>query len=137
VIDAATGWYFVHASIKAVVLCGEDVLLCRNNRDRWELPGGWPSREDVSLADVVRREVREETGLDVVAGPVVGATLLRIADAGPVVVVGLLAHSDRVLKLEPSDEHSEVRFFPVDHLPDALDDEYRELIDVARARDIV
>ena len=133
-IDAATGWYFVHASVKGVVLAGDEVLLCRNSRDGWELPGGWPSRADGSLADVVHREVREETGLEVEVGPVVGAELLEVPGGGPVVVVALLAHPADKPGLTPSDEHTEVRFFDCRELPDALEPGYRELIETARAR---
>ena len=43
------------------------VLLLRNYREEWELPGGRPD-DGESLADAATREVREETGLDVTAG---------------------------------------------------------------------
>ena len=52
-------------SVKGVCLneAGE-VLLCRNDRDEWELPGGRPqSGED--YANCLRRELLEETGLSV------------------------------------------------------------------------
>lgn len=134
-IDAATGWYFVHASVKAVVLSGDEVLLCRNPRDTWELPGGWPSEQDTSLTDVVHREVREESGLEVTVGPVVGADLLAIPGAGQVVVVALLAHPTHRTAPVASEEHSEVRFFARADVPSALETGYLKLIDAARLAD--
>ncbi|MGV9302170.1 NUDIX domain-containing protein [Nonomuraea sp. NPDC003727] len=129
-IDAETGWYFMHASIKGVVLHGDRVLLCRNPRGRWELPGGWPAKEDTTLAEVVAREVREESGLEVTVGPVVGAEILTIGKAGKVVIVALLAtvRGCPPSALTPSDEHSDLRFFPVADLPDDLEDGYAPLI---------
>ncbi len=130
-IDAETGWYFMHASIKGVVLADGAVLLCRNPRDTWELPGGWPSREDATLADVVRREVREESGLEVEVGPVVGAEILNIANAGKVIVIALRATVNGPATLRLSHEHSDLRFFPVDELPENLESGYAALIDAA------
>lgn len=66
------------------------MLLCRNPRDEWELPGGWPDRDDRTLADTVIREVREECGIEVTVGDVVHAETLRFGD-DPVVIVALVA----------------------------------------------
>ncbi|GGT39850.1 NUDIX domain-containing protein [Nonomuraea spiralis] len=133
-IDAETGWYFMHASIKGVVLTDEGVLLCRNPRNAWELPGGWPDRADDTLAQVVRREVLEESGLDVEVGEVVGAEIFHIA-GGKVLIVALLATPVGPVEPRVSDEHSDLRFFPVDRLPDDLEAGYAALIGAAvRAR---
>ncbi|NUR83673.1 MAG: NUDIX domain-containing protein [Nonomuraea sp.] len=129
-IDAETGWYFMHASVKGVVLADDAVLLCRNPRNAWELPGGWPDREDDTLADVVRREVREESGLDVVVGDVVGAEIFHVA-GGKVLVVALLATPVGPVRLRTSEEHSDLRFFPVDRLPGDLEAGYATLIEAA------
>src|SRR6478735_4014435 len=68
-IDATTGWYVVPATIKAVVLSPDGcVLLARNLRGEWELPGGWPTREDETVGDVIRREVAEEASIEVDVG---------------------------------------------------------------------
>ncbi|MEU1736405.1 NUDIX domain-containing protein [Streptosporangium sp. NPDC020145] len=131
-IDAETGWYFMHASIKAVVLVDGGVLLCRNPRDKWELPGGWPDREDDTLAEVVRREVREESGLDVVVGPVVGAEIMSIGKS-KVLIVAVRATVDGSASLQVSEEHSALRFFPVDELPEDLENGYADLIGKAVA----
>lgn len=130
-IDARTGWYFMHASVKGVVLVDGQVLLCRNPRKKWELPGGWPSKDDATLADVVRREVLEESGLDVVAGPVVGAEIFDIEGAGKVLIVALCATVNGPVSLRLSDEHSDLRFFPLDRLPEDLESGYASLIDMA------
>jgi ADP-ribose pyrophosphatase YjhB (NUDIX family) len=66
-------WWFVtrpHTmGMKAVVRCGEDVLLVRHTyvrRDKWDIPGGFVRPgEDVGRA--VHRELGEELGVEPVA----------------------------------------------------------------------
>lgn len=127
-IDQHTGWYFVPASIKGVVLDARRVLLCLNAREEWELPGGWPSRGETRLQDTVEREVFEESGLRVRARGVVHAGILVVEDA-PVAVVALSATLLRGAA-EPavSSEHSAVRFFDADALPQNLPKLYSDSI---------
>lgn len=84
---------------------------------KWALPGGFLDRDE-SLADGVRREVREETGWD---SRVVG--LLRVVsrpdrpreDRQNVAFDFVLTAGDRVGA--PDDESSEVAWVPIDRLP--------------------
>lgn len=61
--------------VAAVVLRGDEVLLVQRGREpgkgSWGLPGGVLELGE-TLADGVRREVREECGIEVEVGPVVG-----------------------------------------------------------------
>ncbi len=55
-------------AVGAVVVTGDSLLLIRRGRPpsqgRWSLPGGRVEANE-TLEDAVRREIREETGLDV------------------------------------------------------------------------
>lgn len=102
VIDAKTGWYLVPATLKAVVIRDARVLLALNRRGEWELPGGWPTRSDGSIAQVIRRELLEEASLDVEVGPLVHAALAEVG-GHQVVIVAYRCSCEPSEGLEPSD----------------------------------
>ncbi len=133
-IDAETGYYFTPSSVKAVIVHRSQVLLCLNGRGEWELPGGWPASEDQSLEEALRREVLEETGLDMQLGELVRAELLPTANNGS---VGLIIYGASAVNDDspvPSAEHSEVRYFDFDELPSPIPDAYLRAIDEVHRR---
>lgn len=81
----------------------------------WGLPGGWLGRNE-SPAEAVVREVKEETGLTAVLGPVVQ---VRREDHPP--HIGM-AYMGRVLpgEIKLSGEIIEAAWFAVDELPEPL-----------------
>lgn len=89
---------------------GERVLLCRNHRGEWELPGGRPARGEPFPA-CLRREVQEETGLT--------AHVLGLAAAYPYEVlpgrwVNVVVYGCELADApapRASDEHREVALF--------------------------
>jgi ADP-ribose pyrophosphatase YjhB (NUDIX family) len=105
------------------------VLLCRNHRGEWELPGGRPQREEV-FSDTLRRELREETGLEIEVGPLLGVRALEAVPGRWVDIVAFACElAEPAAQLQVSDEHSEVAFHDPARLgPDELTGVYRELI---------
>ena len=88
------------------------LLLVRRGREPgkglWSLPGG-RVEPDESPAQAAVREVREETGLDIVAGPLVG----RVERAGPddqIYVIDDFVCTVRGGELRAGDDADEVRW---------------------------
>ena len=69
-------------SIKGIIFReqrdGPEVLVLRNERQEWELPGG-RTEDDETPEACLAREFKEETGLEVDIGPCVGKGVLTIA----------------------------------------------------------
>ena len=116
-------------SVKGVCVQGDRVLLLRNERDEWELPGGKLERGEDPQA-CLAREVAEESGWDVRVGPLLDVWQYHIF-AGVDVLV--LTYGCEVMSLDPpvlSEEHKQIGLFAMDdvcflRMPDG----YRRSID--------
>ena len=105
-------------SVKGIVTVDGRVVLLRNDRDEWELPGGRidPGEDEVAA---LGREIREELGIEAVVVPEpldrydfapIPGTLVTIVTYACEPLVG-----DTALVL--SDEHVDVGTFSVDDAP--------------------
>jgi len=105
------------AAVAAVIVQDGKLLLIRRgvepSRGKWSIPGGSVEWGE-SLLDAVRREVREETGLEVEVGKVAGIFDL-IAEGFHYVIVDYFAHPIGG-ELHPGDDASEARWVPLDQL---------------------
>ncbi|WP_293768444.1 NUDIX hydrolase [uncultured Corynebacterium sp.] len=113
-IDAETGWYFMHVSVKVLPVADGRVLLGLNPRGDWELLGGWPDRGDESLEATARRELREESGIDADPTDLLDAFILRDKKVGkPVAIVayGVQLEPAQAEDVQNSSEHRELKWF--------------------------
>jgi ADP-ribose pyrophosphatase YjhB (NUDIX family) len=109
----------------ALVERGGRLLLVRRAHDpwrnRWDIPGGFCGAEHPR--DAAAREVREETGLEVRVGPVLGMWMDAYAPDGPdadKITLNIYFHADAEAGAEPvcdSAEIAEVGWFAPDALP--------------------
>ncbi|MBO0808703.1 MAG: NUDIX domain-containing protein [Actinobacteria bacterium] len=97
-------------SVKGVVIRAGRVLLLKNEREEWELPGGkleLGEEPDVCVA----REITEETGLQVTTGPILDSWQYHIRPGCDVVIITYGCHITSGEHPVLSHEHKELGFF--------------------------
>lgn len=133
-IEQDTGHYAVPCSVTVVVISDNRALLGLNNRGEWELPGGWPDREDTTITDTAVREVHEETGIhlntnqDASAFELVGAELFTPVPGRQVALVCFATELACGGTPRRSAGHHDVAWHPVTALPTNLPEIYRRFI---------
>jgi 8-oxo-dGTP pyrophosphatase MutT (NUDIX family) len=106
-------------SIKGVVIHDNHVLLLRNQRGEWELPGGRPeSGEDHQGA--LEREIREETGLDIEVGALVDEHPFEVLPGRLVQIVAYACTLAGASAVTLSHEHVDMRWVPLAELGETI-----------------
>jgi 8-oxo-dGTP diphosphatase len=106
-------------SVKGVVIHDGRVLLLRNERGEWDLPGGRPDPgEDHRTA--LRREVREETALVVEVGAALDEQLFEVLPDRFVRILPFECHLPAASNVALSHEHLETRWLPLVELGETI-----------------
>jgi 8-oxo-dGTP pyrophosphatase MutT (NUDIX family) len=120
--------YPVSISVKGIVIRSDTVVLVKNRRDEWELPGGRREADEV-LESCVVREIEEELGLDVEPVELVDTWMYTIAEDPHVLIVtyGCAERVQRTAVL--SHEHTELAWIPLADVGDLrMPDGYKRSI---------
>src|SRR5471030_1246806 len=105
----------VPISIKGVLIHDGRVLLLLNDRGEWDLPGGRPdSGEDHRAA--LKREVREEAGLEVEVGAALDGHLFEVLPSRFVRIEAFACTLAGSRDVTLSHEHQDVRWVPLSDL---------------------
>jgi 8-oxo-dGTP diphosphatase len=111
---------------------GTHVLLARRadepDRGKWDVPGGFLG-EGEDAVEGLRRELREETSLELDVGDFVGTFTDTYGDGPGSVYVLNLVWEARISSGEPvpADDVAELRWFPLDALPEDVELAFRWL----------
>ncbi|MFG2865497.1 NUDIX domain-containing protein [Streptomyces sioyaensis] len=111
-------------SVKGVALDSRRrVLLLKNEREEWELPGGRLEVTDSTPERTVEREIEEETGWTVKAGPLLDVWIYQpLPETLPDRRVVIVTYGCTVLTpdTEPvvSNEHKELGLFTAEEVPE-------------------
>ncbi|MBM3329431.1 MAG: NUDIX hydrolase [Calditrichaeota bacterium] len=120
-----------YLTVDAVVIDERGVLLIRRRNPPygWALPGGFVERGE-SVESAVRREAREETGLEIEDLRLIG--VYSDPDRDPRFPTASVVYLCRA-KGDPrsADDAAEVRFFSHKSLPDEIAFDHRRIIDDA------
>lgn len=102
-------------SVKGVILDGFRVVLLRNERGEWELPGGRLEAGE-SPEECVAREIREELGLAIEVGPLLDARVYEPLPERRVLVLAYGCVAGNFDGMAHSAEHTALEPFEVDGL---------------------
>jgi 8-oxo-dGTP pyrophosphatase MutT (NUDIX family) len=98
--------------VKGVVIRGGKVILLRNERDEWELPGGKLELSE-SPERCLAREIAEELRLTVEPESILTPWIYTIAPGVHVLVLTFGCSESSQGEAVLSDEHKELRWFPL------------------------
>jgi mutator protein MutT len=105
-------------SVKGVVIRDDRVLLLRNERDEWELPGGKIELGETP-EECLAREIEEETGWPVRVTEILDSWIYHITQVDRhVFIVTYGCHVDSLAPDVVSSEHKEAGLFTEVEVPD-------------------
>ncbi len=107
--------YEFPVSIKGVLLNEGRVVLLKNEREEWELPGGKLEAGEAP-EECLAREMMEELGVYVSVGPILDSWIYEVCRDTPVFIVTYGCLAGDISKIRPSAEHESVGFFGVKDL---------------------
>ena len=107
--------YRFPVSVKGVVFQDANVVLLKNEREEWELPGGKLELGESPEGCVVR-EIEEELGLCVRIGPVLDTWVYHIHEGIDVLIITYGCYSHAFFKVKYSREHTGVGTFSLDEV---------------------
>jgi len=117
--------HYAHSAVTACAVTVDDagrVLLTRRARPpfegRWDLPGGFVGEAEHPV-EAIKRELREETGLDVEPGVFIGIWMDRYSEgeSGPSTMNLYFEATARGGEGQPADDVAELRWCAPDELP--------------------
>lgn len=116
-------------AVSAFVLDGDGrILLARRavepDEGKWDVPGGFLEEGEDPVAGL-RRELREEAGIEIEVGDFVGVFADTYGDGHVLNLVWETAIADG--EPTPDDDVAELRWFPKDALPEDVDFAFRWL----------
>ena len=103
-------------SVKGVVIRGGEVVLLRNERDEWELPGGKLEPSE-SPQVCVAREIAEELRLQVEPSALLDTWVYCITPDVRVLIVTYGCSETVEVEAVLSHEHKQLRWFPLSQIP--------------------
>ena len=124
-----TGWIMpthIIAAAGIVINDNDEILLVKNNRAGWVFPGGQVEVGE-NVIDAVKREVMEETGVEIDVGEVfcISSNTCKYPGYNGVKEVPTKLMLDFICRAKggtprPSDENSESAFVPIDKAPQMI-----------------
>jgi 8-oxo-dGTP pyrophosphatase MutT (NUDIX family) len=102
-------------SVKGVLLVDRQVLLVRNSRDEWELPGGRID-EGEEHSQTLSREFAEELSLDVAISAPIDSYVFEVIPGRHVFIVTYGCRLVGEFRPAVSHEHTEQCLWPVERL---------------------
>src|SRR5512146_2605110 len=102
-------------SIKGVLLLDRQVVLVKNSRDEWELPGGRPDAGE-EHAQTLAREFTEELSVSIVVDRLIDSYVFEVIPGRNVQIVTYGCTVSGEFDPRLSDEHSEHCLWPVERL---------------------
>jgi len=102
-------------SIKGVLLVDRRVLLLKNSRDEWELPGG-RAEDGEDHAQTLSREFAEELAINVQALARIDSYIFEVVPGRHVFIVTYGCTVAGEFRPSVSNEHSEHCLWPIDRL---------------------
>src|SRR6476660_767736 len=116
-------------SVKGVLLVDRKVVLVKNSREEWELPGGRID-EGEGHSQTLVREFAEELSLDVATGEQIDSYLFEVIPGREVFIVAYGCTLIGDFHPAISDEHTEHCLWPVENLAELnLPAGYRQSIE--------
>ena len=115
-------------SIKGVLLLEGRVVLVKNPRDEWELPGGRADAGETH-AQTLAREFAEELAVEIAVGDPIDSYLFEVIPGRHVQIVTYGCTLAGTFDPRLSDEHAEHCLWPVDRLSEInLPEGYRRSV---------